>query len=107
MEVRKQHRDNNFLDVYYKDLVADPLQVVEQIYEFLSLDLGESTRERMRQTIAENPQYRFGVHQYTLSSFGFHKNQIKEDFSHYYEHFDLEEEPQCGMSAMTHPRGQS
>jgi Sulfotransferase family len=47
-----------FIDVKYRELVSDPLAVVQRIYERLDLRLTEQTAERMRRLASNRSRYR-------------------------------------------------
>jgi hypothetical protein len=79
--------EERFLDVDYRELVADPLAQVERIYAFAGLALTEEVRERMRGWARENARDKRPVHRYTLERFGYDEEGLRRDFARYRERF--------------------
>jgi hypothetical protein len=61
--------EERFCDVYFRDLVTDPLGMIRTIYARFGLSLAPAVAERMRQTLAANPSDKHGVHRYALAPF--------------------------------------
>ena len=59
-----------FLDVWYTQLMDDPLAVVRTIYRHFNLALSADVEARMRTYLAANPKDRSGQHVYSLAEFG-------------------------------------
>jgi len=59
-----------FLDVWYTQLMRDPLAVVRRIYRHFDLALTAEAERRMRAYLATNPKDRHGPHVYSLAQFG-------------------------------------
>ena len=68
-EVRADHNDA-FFDVDYRKLMADPLGVSRELFEWLGTGLGEATESRMRCWLEDNPQGKHGVHRYDPADLG-------------------------------------
>ncbi len=79
--------EERFLDVDYRELVADPLEQVERIYAFAGLTLPETVRERMREWAQENARDKRPVHRYTLERFGYDEEGLHRDFERYRDRF--------------------
>lgn len=69
------------IDVWYEDLITDPIRVVESIYRQAGLPLDATFHERMQKYIVKNPKNKFGEHKYDSQSFGLIDDEIKEKFS--------------------------
>lgn len=80
------------LDIQYRDLIADPIACVRQVYRHFDLQLQDSTVQRMRAHLALNPRHRFGVHRYDQESFGLTPSAIESAFKRYCDRFDIESE---------------
>lgn len=78
-----------FLDVYYRDLMQDPMGTVRRIYEYFGYKWNSSFEERVRHRLAENPKYKYGIHHYSIKKFGLDKDTIARQFSIYYEQFQV------------------
>ena len=59
-----------FLDVWYTQLMDDPLAVVRRIYRHFDLPLSPGVEALMRRYLANHPKDRHGPHLYSLGQFG-------------------------------------
>lgn len=82
LDYRDQHPDQSISDVYYADLVADPIAVVKKLYKELKIEYSEEFELALKQYCNKNPQSK---HKYTLQEFGFGKQSIKATFADYYK----------------------
>ena len=81
---------NGVLDVYYRDLVHDPISTVQRIYEYFALPFTNQAKDGMEKFLKENPQNKHGVHTYSLSQFGLSSEFVLSHFKHYIYHFHLD-----------------
>jgi len=63
---RKKADPSRFFDVYYRDLVGDPISEVRKIYEYFGHPFGDEFEARIIRWIDENPKEKRGVHAYSL-----------------------------------------
>jgi hypothetical protein len=89
MEVRNRVGGDAFLDVAYTDLVADPLEQIRRITEFVGLSPEPASERAMREWIAGNPQNKHGVHRYRLEDFGLDRLRLDKDFEPYRSRFGV------------------
>jgi hypothetical protein len=87
MDYRDAHGDAAFIDVQYADLVTDPFRTIERIYDWAGDPLTPETADRMRRYIAENPQTRFGTHQYSLAGTGLERAELEDRFAAYRDRY--------------------
>lgn len=80
-------REERFLDVYYDELVTDPMRQVRRIYAHAGLELSAEAEARMREWAVENERDRRPVHAYTLAEFGYTEQGLRDDFAAYCERF--------------------
>ena len=78
-----------FHDMLFTDFVADQFGSVERIYDALDLPMTDEAAARMRAFIADNPQGKHGVHQYTPEEYGIDPATVRRDFAPYIERFGL------------------
>jgi hypothetical protein len=76
------------LDVWYADLVRDPLATVRRIYARFDLPLSPSAEARMREYMSRNLQGR-ERHEYTLEQFGLDADRERQRFQAYCTGFGL------------------
>jgi len=78
-----------FLDLYYTDLVADPVAAVERVYGHFDLPLPDGFQEKVRESVNRNPKNRFGQHRYDLHDFGLDLQEEEKRYATYRERFRL------------------
>jgi hypothetical protein len=66
-----------FVDVRYDDLVADPVTVVEGLYDAAGLQVSDATRAAMGAWLAAHPQHQAGRHAYDLAAYGLDRAQVE------------------------------
>ena len=86
-EARANAKAEQFLDVQFTELVADPLGVVRRIYEYHSYEYSAEFEVNMTQWLADNRQHKHGTHRYTLEEFGLEAARVKAHFADYCEEF--------------------
>lgn len=86
LEFHKSNKDAIFTDVLYKDLVSDSMGVLEKIYS----DRGESISPELlaifEKSNRQNPQGKYGKHEYNLDDFGV-DNAFIDQFTSAYQEF--------------------
>lgn len=80
-------REERFLDVYYEELVADPMAQVARIYAHAGVELTPDAQAQMRRWAVENERDRRPVHAYTLEEFGYTPEGLRRAFRAYCERF--------------------
>lgn len=71
-------------NVFFKDLVSDPISVVEGIYDFIQVPLSTDAKANMRAYMDQNKRdKRSGNHKYALADFGLDEARIDTLFSKY------------------------
>lgn len=76
-----------FFDVDYRALVADPLGVIERLYDSFGLPWSGATRTAMQGFLAANPQHKHGAHEYRLEQFGLQAELVRERLRFYLDRF--------------------
>lgn len=74
-------------DVYYNDLIADPVATVRGIYQHYGLELTDDFQRDLERYIRENPQGKHGRHRYAVSEHGLSGDVVRERFAAYNERF--------------------
>lgn len=89
MQQRDAMGDANarFCDVQFKDIVAQPLTVIETIYQHFDFELTDETLNSMRQYLEKRPRDKHGTHRYTLEDFGLDKQRDGQYFQAYRERY--------------------
>ena len=76
-------RPDDLYDLYYDDLVADPLGQMKKVYAWLGDPWTGAAKTGMQAWLEQNPQGRFGRHRYSLSQWGFTQQDLEPYFSDY------------------------
>jgi hypothetical protein len=77
------HHPGQVLDLYYDDLMDDPLATLERAYRWLEMPLEQDARAAMAQWLHDNPQGKFGEHRYSLEQYGLDEEAVRGNFSKY------------------------
>jgi len=94
IEFREGNADlrGRFFDVWYKDLVRDPMSVVRRIYDHFELVLTPEAEHAMLQFLTDNPQNKNGVHSYSLETYGLQRDTERCRFEFYTDYFGINSE---------------
>jgi hypothetical protein len=76
-------------DVYYDQLVADPVDTVRGIYDHYGLAWSGDYEEKLKGYVRDNPQGKHGKHNYSPEDFGLTDIAIARRFAEYSERFGL------------------
>jgi hypothetical protein len=82
MELARERGDAIF-NLYYDDMIADPLAQMRKIYAWLGWEWNAATEEGMQGWLSENPQGRFGSHSYSLAKWGLTRKDLEPYFADY------------------------
>jgi len=91
--VREKH-PGQVIDVVHADFHANPMAVLERIYQFIDMDIPDDTRAAMAQRIEEKPELSRGAHRYDIANYGMTMEQAREPFGDYVQRYDLVEKKQ-------------
>ncbi|WP_454882495.1 sulfotransferase family protein [Sphingomonas oryzagri] len=83
MAYRKVHPDKPVHDMRYKDLVADPVQAVRDVYAFADIPFTPETERGVRGWLADNPTGKHGKHVYALSDYGLTEDDVRAVYGDY------------------------
>jgi len=86
-QVRKQ-----IVDVYYSDLLADPVGEMKRICEVANIQWTESTAKVMNDFLSTNSQHAYGKHVYDASDFGLNNSVIRNAFASYIDYYQVPDE---------------
>lgn len=89
MQVRDADTSSRFYDIHYHTLVQDPIGTVQQIYAYFGYDFHPQIAENIKNWLAQNPQHKHGVHQYSLQQFGLDPDRVNRQFAKYRERFGI------------------
>jgi len=76
--VRSLQRSQRFLDIEFRDLMEDPIAVVQRICERADHPFDDQARARSTAWLRDNPRHKDGPHLYTAAAFGLDEQAIRE-----------------------------
>jgi hypothetical protein len=89
MESRKNIPESQIYDVRLRDLMANPMTVLHDIYSHFDLEFTEETAALLETRIAEKPTAQEGEHEYKIEDFGLTDAQVRETLKTYNERFGV------------------
>jgi hypothetical protein len=81
--------EGRFADVFFGDLVADPVAAVERAYVELDLPFTGGARAGMAEWAAAHPRGRHGEHRYGLEDYGLDAEGVRSRFDFYIRRFGV------------------
>ena len=92
INVRKTSADRVFVDVRYRDLVADPIGALRTVYRSTGIDFTEAAERAARRVAERDGKDRHGRHVYAAASFGLDGRAIDEAFGFYRREYRIPDE---------------
>ena len=92
MDSRDQLGEDRIIDVHYGDLMREPIATMRKVYRALGDDFTPAAKAGMQAWIDDNPQDKFGRHEYKLAQFGLSPEKVLPLFERYLSHYDVERE---------------
>jgi hypothetical protein len=92
MDTRDRIGEDRIVDVHYADLMRDPLGAVRSLYETLGDPLSPEAEAAMQAWLDDNPQGKFGKHEYKLAQYGLTPEGLRPRFERYLSRYDVEAE---------------
>ena len=92
INVRKTSADRVFVDVRYRDLVADPIGALRTVYGSTGIDFTEAAERAARRVAERDVKDRHGRHVYAAASFGLDGRTIEEAFGFYRREYRIPDE---------------
>jgi hypothetical protein len=90
MMAARDKRPNAFVDMWHDDFNADPIAVIRDLSTRLGLTLTPEVEAAMQTRIADAPERKHGVHNYSLEMFGLTPKDIATMFGDYVARFGLD-----------------
>jgi hypothetical protein len=92
MNSRDKLGEKRIIDVHYADLMRDPISTMRTLYAALGDEFTRDAQSRMCAWLADNPQGKFGRHEYKLAEFGRSAQDIRPLFDRYLARYQVEPE---------------
>ena len=82
-------RESQFVDLHFRDVLADPVGSLEKAFTTLDLPLSQRAIERMSAWQASHPPERHGAHDYSADAYGLDPAELSEAFRDYRAHYGI------------------
>jgi hypothetical protein len=92
MDARERLGHDRIIDVHYADLIRDPMPTMVKLYQSLGDEFTQGADSGMRGWLADNPQDKFGRHEYKLAQFGLTPEKVRGMFERYLAKYEVERE---------------
>lgn len=85
MDYRKAHPDLPIYDMRFKDLVARPVETIQNAYEYFGWEFTPAAASGIIKWLEENPVDKHGKRSYSLEEFGLDEAVVRARFAEYSE----------------------
>lgn len=92
MDSRDRLGEGRIADVHYAKLVTDPIGTMRQLYRVLGDEFTAEVEAAMQQWLDNNPQTKFGKHEYKLEQYGLSVDKLQAGFERYLSRYDVARE---------------
>lgn len=92
MDAREKIGHERIIDVHYGELMRDPVGTTRKLYASLGDEFTAAAENGMRAWLADNPQDKFGKHEYKLTQYGLSVEKLAPMFERYLSRHDVERE---------------
>lgn len=92
MDARAKLGEERIIDVHYADLVSRPLETMKKLYVSLGDSFTAEAERAMQAWLDDNPQNKFGKHEYDLAKWGLSVAQLTPHFERYLSRYDVARE---------------
>lgn len=91
IEQRKSDKSLNskIIDVYFPELISNPINTIEKTYQMLKIKLTEGTKQNIEHYLESRPRNKYGTHSYNLREFGLNKEEIRDKFKFYTDYYNI------------------
>ena len=92
MDFRDKYGEDRVIDVHYADMTNDPLGTMKKLYADLGDEWTPEAEAGIQGWLDDNPQNKFGKHEYKLAQYGLTKEQLEPMFERYLSRYDVARE---------------
>jgi hypothetical protein len=89
VDFRQRRPEVSVADVHFAELAADPIAVVETIYQTFGDTLTTDAEAAMVEHLRTHPRGHHGPHRYSLADAGLTESQVDERFATYRDRFGV------------------
>jgi hypothetical protein len=92
MDFRDKFGEDRIIDVHYDALTRDPVGETKKLYAKLGDEWTPTAEAGIQGWVDDNPQNKFGKHEYKLAQYGLSVEQIEPLFERYLSRYDVARE---------------
>lgn len=92
MDFRDKFGEDRVIDVQYSDLMTKPIETMRDLYAQLGDEFSDAAQSGMQAWLDDNPQNKFGTHEYKLAQFGLDQTAVTEAFERYLSRYEVAKE---------------
>ncbi len=92
MDFRDRHGEDRIIDIHYADLLDEPLGTMKKLYATLGDKWTSEAEAGIQAWLDDNPQDKFGKHEYKLAQYGLSVEQLQPLFERYLSRYDVARE---------------
>jgi hypothetical protein len=92
MNSRETLGEDRIVDVHYADMLRNPIPTMRKLYAALGDDFTPEIEAAMQSWLDDNPQDKFGRHEYKLGQFGLTPEGVRKSFERYLSKYEVEPE---------------
>ncbi len=92
MDFRDKFGEDRIIDVHYADLVNDPVGETKKLYAQFGDEWTAEAEAGVQGWVDDNPQNKFGKHEYKLAQYGLSMEQLEPLFERYLSRYDVARE---------------
>jgi hypothetical protein len=92
MDARDALGEDRIIDVHYAELTRQPIETMRRLYTALGDEFTDAAQSGMRGWLDDNPQDKFGKHEYKLAQFGLSAATVTPLFERYLARYEVERE---------------
>ncbi len=92
MDARDALGEDRMIDIHYQQLTRDPIDTMRKLYAALGDEFTAEAEAGMRAWLADNPQDKFGKHEYKLAQYGLSQDSAEALFERYLSRYAVERE---------------
>ena len=92
MDARAALGEDRIIDVHYADLMRKPVETMRTVYKSLGDEFTPAAEAGMQAWLKDNPQDKFGKHEYKLDRFGLTEQGVRQLFERYLSRYEVERE---------------
>jgi hypothetical protein len=92
MDARAALGEDRIIDVHYTDLMREPIETMRGLYHALGDEFTPVAQSRMQAWLDDNPQDKFGKHEYKLDQYGLSAQSAERLFQRYLSHYAVARE---------------